>query len=46
MHKAVLNAIIGGDGLRASAAMLEHLVDTEARRRRSARLQGDSGSEA
>jgi DNA-binding FadR family transcriptional regulator len=36
LHRAVLDAILDGDGPRASAAMLEHLVDTESRRQRSA----------
>lgn len=35
LHRKVLDAILLGDARQASDAMLEHLVDTEARRRRS-----------
>jgi GntR family galactonate operon transcriptional repressor len=42
LHKTVLDAILIGDAPRASAAMLEHLVDTESRRQRSAQLQQDT----
>jgi DNA-binding FadR family transcriptional regulator len=45
LHKAVLDAILLGDGARASDAMLEHLVDTEARRQRSAETQKGSGTQ-
>jgi GntR family transcriptional regulator, galactonate operon transcriptional repressor len=36
LHKAILDAILVGDGATAQRAMLEHLDDTEARRLRSA----------
>ncbi|MFL9966435.1 FadR/GntR family transcriptional regulator [Paraburkholderia sediminicola] len=39
LHKAILDAILVGDAAGASTAMLTHLVDTEARRQRSADQQ-------
>lgn len=39
LHQKVLDAILQGDATLASSAMLEHLVDTEARRQRSAHAQ-------
>ena len=39
LHKTILEAILAGDATSASTAMLNHLVDTESRRKRSARLE-------
>lgn len=41
LHKAILDAILAGDGPGAHRAMLEHLDDTEMRRLRSAQQQTD-----
>jgi DNA-binding FadR family transcriptional regulator len=46
LHRTILDAILAGDGDRASAAMLEHLADTESRRQRSAKFQPDDNAAA